>query len=78
MSSFLFELDSAGVRALLRSEEAQQVCADKAREVLARCPDGYETDTYTGKNRVNAMVWPETGKARRDNAENNTLLKAMR
>ena len=78
MSNFRFELDSAGVRALLRSEGAQQVCAEKAREVLARCPDGYETDTFTGKNRVNAMVWPATGKAMRDNAENNTLLKALR
>lgn len=78
MSSFQFELNSAGVRELLRSEEAKQVCAEKAHEILARCPEGYETDIYTGKNRANAMVWPATGKARRDNAENNTLLKALR
>ncbi len=78
MSKIRFELDSAGVRELLRSESAKQVCAEIASQVLGRCGDGYETDTYTGKNRVNAMVWASTSQARKDNSDNNTLLKALR
>ena len=71
-------LNRSGVRALLRSEEMKAVCAEKAQAVCARCGTGYATDTYTGKNRVNAMVWADTTQAKRDNAENNTLLKALK
>lgn len=71
-------LNRSGVRTLLKSEEMKAVCAKKAQEVCARCGTGYATDTYTGKTRVNAMVWADTAEARRDNAENNTLLKALK
>lgn len=71
-------LNRSGVRELLRSREMKAACADQARAVCARCGTGYTTDTYTGQNRVNAMVWPDTTEARRDNAENNTLLKALK
>lgn len=73
-----FVLNSAGVRALLRSDEMQEVLAERARAVQQRCGPGYESDTYVGKNRANAMVWAETHRAKRDNAKNNTLLKGVR
>lgn len=78
MNKFRFELDTAGVRELLRSEAAKKMCAEYASAVRARCGDGYETDTFTGKNRVNASVWAATAEAREDNSNNNTLLKALR
>lgn len=78
MAKVKVTLNRSGVRALLKSEEMKAVCAEKAQAVCARCGTGYSTDTYTGKNRVNAMVWADTTQARRDNAENNTLLKALK
>ncbi len=78
MAKVKVELNRQGVRALLRSEEMRAVCAEQARAIRDRCGDGYAADTYTGKNRVNAMVWADTAKAKRDNAENNTILKALK
>lgn len=78
MAKVKVTLNRSGVRALLKSEEMKAACAEKAQAVCARCGTGYSTDTYTGKNRVNAMVWADTAQARRDNAENNTILKALK
>lgn len=78
MAKIKVKLNRQGVRALLRSEEMRAICAEQARDIRDRCGEGYETDSYTGKNRVNAMVWPSTAKARQDNTHNNTLLKAMK
>ncbi len=72
-----FELNRAGVRELLKSKEAETVCLEYANAISARAGDGYEVDTYIGKNRVNASVMAATYKARKDNYENNTLLKAL-
>lgn len=72
------KLNSAGVRQLLRSEEMKKICAEHASNILNRVGDGYELDTYTGQNRVNAMVKAATPHAMRENMEHNTLLKAVR
>lgn len=78
MSKTRIELNSAGVRELLRSPEMLEICREHAAATLAGCGKGYEMDTHTGKNRVNAMVRAATRAAVRDNAQNNTLLKALR
>lgn len=49
-----------------------------ARDMQNRCGDGYATETYQGRRRVNVSVKAETREAYRDNMDNNTLLKAMR
>jgi len=51
---------------------------DKASQITARCGDGYESDVMVGKNRANAMVRAATSKAKRDNMDINTILKAVR
>lgn len=56
----------------------KSICGELASDIAQRCGDGYSYDTYTGQNRVNAEVRAETLDARRENAENNTILKAMR
>ena len=76
MSKVKFELNRAGVRELLRSQEAMEVCKTYANAIQSRAGNGYEVDTYAGRNRVNASVYAATYEARRDNMENNTLLKA--
>ena len=77
MSKVKFELDRAGVRELLRSPEAASVCRSYAENVKGRAGKGYEVTTYTGRNRANASVHAETYEARKDNYDNNTLLKAL-
>lgn len=71
-------LNRSGVRELLRSREMLTVVEEQAEAMLRRCGSGYERDSYIGKNRVNAMVWPSSFKAQRDNKKNNTILKAMK
>jgi len=78
MSKFKFELNRAGVKELMQSEEMQSILKEYATEIRNRCGEGYEQDIYIGKNRANAMVWPETFQAKRDNLKNNTILKAVR
>lgn len=77
MSKVKFELNRAGVRDLLRSSEAASVCQSYAERVRGRAGEGYEVTTYTGRNRVNASVHAETYEARKDNYDNNALLKAL-
>ena len=73
-----FELNSDGVRQLLKSAEMKRVCQTHAQRIANRAGTGYEVDTYTGSNRVNASVSTATADAYRDNLKNNTLLKAVR
>ena len=78
MSNFVFKLNRAGVRELLKSQAMQGILKEHATTIKNRAGDGYEQDIYVGKNRANAMVKAETFKARKDNSKNNTLLKAVR
>lgn len=71
-------LNKRGVRSLLKDEDLRQVCADHANKALAKLGDGYETDTYTGKTRSNAMIWASSAQARRDARKNNTIWKAVK
>ena len=76
MSKVKFVLNRAGVRELLRSPEAGNVCKSYAEAIRNRAGNGYEVDTYVGTNRANASVYAATYEARKDNLDNNTLLKA--
>ncbi len=68
----------SGVRALLKSAEMENFCAKEAEAIRSRCGEGYAAETNMEKNRVTAVVWPDTEDAWRDAAENNTILKALR
>lgn len=72
-----FELNRAGVRELLRSREAMAVCSRYANSARGRLGEGYEVSTHTGQNRVNAEVAAVTYQARKENLQNNTILKAL-
>lgn len=77
MSKFKFELNRAGVRELMRSDAMKDIVSGHAENAHSRLGSGYKTDTYVGKNRVNAMVFADTEQAIDDNSENNSLLKAV-
>ncbi len=78
MSNVKVKLNRSGVRALLQSPAMQKECRKQAEQIRSRCGDGYESDVYVGRNRANAMVWAETSAAKRDNLDNNTILKALK
>lgn len=72
-----FELNRAGVRKLMLSAEMRSGLESIAGDILARLGDGYSTNTFQGKNRVNVEVMADTYEARRENMKNNTILKAV-
>lgn len=77
MSKVKFELNKEGVKELMKSPEMMAICQGYAEKAQAQLGNGYEVTTHTGKSRVNASVIAETFKARRDNANNNSILKAV-
>lgn len=78
MANVKFELNKEGVRELLSSQEMESVLADYANAALGRLGDGYSVNTHTGKNRVNAEITADTFKARKENSEDNSILKSLR
>lgn len=78
MSKKIFKLNRNGVRELMKSDGMQAKLKDKATAIANRCGVGYESDIHVGKNRANAMVYADLYQAKKDNMENNTILKAVR
>lgn len=78
MSNFKFELNRAGVRELLKGGEMKNIVEGYASEIRGRAGPDYEQDSYVGKTRVNAMVYPGSPEAYYRNLKHNTLLKAIR
>lgn len=77
MSNLKVELNSDGVRELLRSSNMMSICEEHANRALTRLGEGYVVTTMTGKNRVNASIYAESYEAKKENSENNTILKAL-
>lgn len=78
MNDFKFELNSAGVRELLKSEGIMEVCNKHATDIAKRCGAGFATNKYVGKNRVNVSIFPESKSAAKKNYKENILLKAIK
>ena len=78
MSKNKFVLNRSGVREMLRSEGMKGVVEGHARRIKNSAGEGYASDSYVGKNRVNAMVYADSMRAKNDNKKNNTLLKSVR
>ena len=77
MSKVRIELNRDGVRALLKSQEMEAGLLGLAEGIRDRCGEGYEADTKQMETRVIASVYTDTEAARRDNSENNTILRAL-
>ena len=72
-----FTLDRAGVRRLLKSDEMLNCVKSYADDAVNSLGEGYAVDVKKGKNRVNAAIYPVSGKAKHDNYAHNTILKAV-
>lgn len=77
MATVKVELNSAGIRELLKSKETEQMVGDHAAKVAGRAGSGYSHDTKQMSGRVIASAYADTEEARKDSMENNTLLKAL-
>lgn len=75
---FVFELDSDGVKDLLKSPEMEKVIRDHVERVRSACGSEYESSVQLGKNRVQGRVETATEHAFFSNMNNNTLLKGLR
>ncbi len=73
-----FELNRAGVRKLMRSEEMIEVLNAYGSAVRGRCGDGFKQNAYKGKTRANVMIYADSYAAKRRNLRENTLLKALK
>ena len=59
MSNLKFKLNSAGVRALLKSKEMSAVLNQIGDNILNKCGEnGYEKTLYIGKNRAMFLLKP--------------------
>lgn len=72
------ELNSQGIREFLKSESVRGMLGEKAQEIAKRCGDGYGSDTYDTPGRVVASVFTDSDEAKRDNSDNNTILKNLK
>lgn len=78
MAKVEIKLNREGVRELLRSDEMKAICEERANNALKNLGAGYSVNTFTGKNRVNAEITADTFKAKKENLETNSILKALR
>ena len=73
------DIDQKAVRKVfLESPETLGFCRQIATQVQAKCGDGYEIKEHpSGRTRASVTVYAATQDARRDNLDNNTLLRSI-
>lgn len=62
---------------LLKGAEFAALCDEAAHQIASTCGDGYVPSGQNGKNRYVASVITKSYGAKKDNLDNNTLLKAI-
>lgn len=70
-------LNRAGVRALLRSAEVSADLRSRAERVASAAGPGHVVDSDVGTNRARAAVIAASGDARRRQAVDRSLLRAL-
>ena len=72
-----FKLDIQGFgNEVMKAGFTAQLIAETANEIVSKAGSGYEASSTIGHKRALGMVWAETAEAKKDDYENNTLLKA--
>ena len=72
-----FVIHKNGVKDLLKSQEVQNMLAIKAAGIAARAGDGFTSGVRVGSDRARAYVLPETYKARKRQARDHVLERAV-
>lgn len=76
-SKFKFELNSDGVRELLKSNQMKKVLKDYTDAISDKAGSGYYGSVIEVSDRAKGFVHTTTKQAQKDNLKNNTLLKAL-
>lgn len=77
MSKVEIKLNSAGMEELLRSPAVMADLRARANRIARSAGFGYRVYVEQGRSRARASVVAGSRRARRDNARNNTLLRAL-
>lgn len=77
MADIEVKLNSAGVKALLKSGEMQRCIGGYAQQVESAAGEGYAAEVKVGKNRCYATIAAQTPHAHFSNLKHNTLVKAL-
>ena len=78
MAKKAFKLNTKAFRTeVINAEYMVQMTREVAEFVKDRCGDGYEASAQKGRKRALGMVWAETFEAKKNDSDNNTLLKAI-
>lgn len=75
--SVKFKPNKRTAEAILKGSEVQALLARKAAAVAARAGDGFTSGVRVGKDRARAYVLPETYKARKRQARDHVLERAV-
>lgn len=79
MSKSTIKLNEKGIVELLQSRSMQNYLVEQGKAVQKRCGTGYEAENQAtiGRKRAIVRVSAVTNKAKKDNYDNNTLIKAL-
>lgn len=77
MAKFRVDVSDAGIQALLKSSEVQALLKEKADRIAAAAGPGMEASSWVGRTRARASVITASGKARRAEATDRALTKAL-
>lgn len=72
-----FKPNKRTAEAILKGPEVQALLARKAAEVASRAGEGFTSGVRVGKDRARAYVLPETYKARKRQARDHVLERAV-
>jgi len=78
MSKVRIELDDAGVQAILKGPEMQEILKEYGQQKATQAGDGYNYAVHVHQKRAVANIYPDSKEAAQDNYDNNTLLKVVR
>ena len=71
-------LNKAGVRELLKSQEAGNMCMEYANQVQERAGQHYKAEPRRYPERTGAAVFPSDSEGFYENLRNNTLVRSLK
>lgn len=71
------DINSAGIQSLLKSPEVEALLRAKAERIAAAAGEGMEAGSRVGRTRARASVITASRSARKAEAENRSLTKAL-
>lgn len=77
MAKIRIEVNDAGIREILKSDAVQADLQARANRIAAAAGSGMEASAFIGRTRARASVITATAKARKAEATNRSLTKAL-